>query len=374
MQVYIDESGQTGEVAPNVLDNQPYFTLAGLGVLEDQENSIEEKVKQLKEKHGITKIELTSKVVYPKYPNFMLDLFVFLNDLDCPLFVEMMDKKYYLSMNIADIIYPAMEGFMEVPKDLEDYLVEIRPIAADYIYNNASKEVYTSFHIACEMQTKESFEKFLFGFVGELKKKKDNIGQRLYKDAMVTVQIYQKHLESEPFSDANWTIHLPLFRDEKDKEVSLLPNIQALSNLCARAEQYREDMKLPAVRFIHDEQHIYKDILEHIIQRLKELDSYKGVNLNTYRSKFHLQKQTDIRFSKSSDSTCIQIADLMAGLINRVWAQFMREDIIQKEYAIIIDTLNSYHQVYHKSIGINYVVEGSQLESFTEHIKYQAMH
>src|SRR5437588_689110 len=95
---YIDESGHSGDLASNTGSNfdfegQPYFALAAVGI--SALANLEDVIGQLRAKHRIPIGELKSKALQSK-PAFVADLLNLLIEEKCPLFVEVVDKRYFI--------------------------------------------------------------------------------------------------------------------------------------------------------------------------------------------------------------------------------------------------------------------------------------
>ena len=99
---YLDESGNSGDVIPksssDPFSGQPSFALAGIGFpREEQADCL---LQELKERYRIQSTELKASQVFKK-PEFIQKLFQEIIELNYPLFIELMDKKYFIAVNIC---------------------------------------------------------------------------------------------------------------------------------------------------------------------------------------------------------------------------------------------------------------------------------
>lgn len=96
MKIYIDESGNTGDLSLNNKDlsfsQQPVFVLAG--VTFHNEGLLLGYIQQLKSKYKINPDkELKSTLLLKKKPSFILELVELLTNSKASFFIEVVDKK-----------------------------------------------------------------------------------------------------------------------------------------------------------------------------------------------------------------------------------------------------------------------------------------
>jgi hypothetical protein len=100
---FIDESGNTGDLSTikigSYFSDQRMFALAAFGCMLD--NEFTDKFRSLKAAHRMLGDEVKSKQTYEK-PRFILDLLDLLETYDCPIFIELVDKHYFIVMNIIE--------------------------------------------------------------------------------------------------------------------------------------------------------------------------------------------------------------------------------------------------------------------------------
>ena len=145
---YIDESGNTGDALNTGEDfdfcGQPVFSLACVGV--DDVDKLNDFITSLKTKHRLQGVELKSTRIYKNKPNFIIDLIDYLDNEQIPIFIEVVDKKYYISANIVDC--HVMPPYFSPPDTQQSQVV--KKLLADFIYENAPRSVFDKFIDACK--------------------------------------------------------------------------------------------------------------------------------------------------------------------------------------------------------------------------------
>jgi len=133
---YIDESGNSGDVLStgNNFDfyGQPVFSLACVGI--DESHNIEEYILNLKKQYRIQGTELKSTNIIKNKIKFVVDLISYIRKKEIPVFIEAVDKKYFISANIINChVIPPYSSLPETQRSMI-----IRNHCADFIYENAS--------------------------------------------------------------------------------------------------------------------------------------------------------------------------------------------------------------------------------------------
>ena len=105
MKLYIDESGNTGETLSKDskfnFEEQPYYVLAGILVDDNTSTELEKFISSQKTTHHIQGNELKAKNIYSSKPAFVSELFDYIISNDIPFFIELMDKLFYLNIQLC---------------------------------------------------------------------------------------------------------------------------------------------------------------------------------------------------------------------------------------------------------------------------------
>lgn len=133
MDYFIDESGQTGDVARlNTLsdfNDQPIFCLAAVGVV--SEFSLEQEINRLREKHGVRLDELKSSARRER-PELTYDVVKLICTERYPFFLEIMDKKFFLATHITSCqLLPPIRGLAADPPRLISFRISSQIISSN---------------------------------------------------------------------------------------------------------------------------------------------------------------------------------------------------------------------------------------------------
>ncbi len=335
--VFLDESGNTGEVIldkANVdnFNNQPYFVLGGFGAPISALNEIQEKVYSLKKEYKIPFKELKGTKLWPRYRSFVYELLRYLHSHEFPIFVEIMDKKYFICMNISEIIL-IRSGFTDVTNANEvskRFEVETRSYIndlADKLYLNLSKETLIWFSKASRSPDKEYVETFLAYLHNDSNRLPKNYCELIEK----AIEDYFSEVTNYFFNPIfyetpPWEEYVP-FPDPNEKSrkrISLLPHTTAVSNIYLRVNRYSREFGFSEIVIKHDEQKQWEGILKNMLDFLKSQSSSIFRNLNKYLPPtfaqildFEFDKEYQLIF-EDSKNIYIQEADVISGSLYKI--------------------------------------------------------
>lgn len=312
--IYIDESGHSGDMINSGssydFKGQPFFALAGVGLGDDHD--WEERVSQLRTRHRIPEGELKSRSLTSK-PRFSADVINALLDDQLPLFVEVVDKRYFICTNITSFrLFPACLGYQETPQ-----LNAVRNAVADILYFHAPEQVLDSFVASClnpgELSLHASFADLRS--MTEQSYQGDAVQVATGMAHMVeTAETVYRELSTE--ESAPWLRFLPPPDHNKHaKQVWMLPNLTSFTNIYARVNRYY-GRHLEKVRLVHDQQLE----VEPILRQGKALAEQLGRSANlpyTPHSDYRFKETASIDFAQSHEAIGVQIADLVAGTTMR---------------------------------------------------------
>ena len=313
MDYFFDESGSTGDLINQKFDlnffTQPIFAHVGIGI--DEKLDIEKVLNKFKDKHGITDVELKSQDVYFKKPELMRDIVEFVVNEGLPFFCEVVDKKYTVATSIVThLIVPPMQD----EKDGKNQY--IRNILSDFLALNAPDECFKSFFKLCMTPTEVN----LIATMEELKKFFNKSHEKL-QDENLTVKMIDetlddyyiaKEIKGEHEALKNFTPIPDL--DSNNNTIALLPHVHCFYNFLARLNKYHlrnwEDVTL-----YHDTQNEFAKTLQFCIDNIKSSDLENMPPVPN--ADFNITDDIKLKFSDSKESAAIQIADIIAGFLNR---------------------------------------------------------
>lgn len=146
---YIDESGNTGDLSTVKIDSyfveQRMFALAAFGCTLDQDFT--DKLGALKKAHRIQSSELKSKQAYDK-PRFIFDLLDLLETRRAPIFIELVDKHFFVVVNIIERMVVPYVGEC----DTQPGALWMKGVMANYMALYAPPELA---HAFCRMLPKQ---------------------------------------------------------------------------------------------------------------------------------------------------------------------------------------------------------------------------
>ncbi len=343
---YIDESGNSGDVLSTGegfdFYGQPVFSLACIGI--DDTQKLDEFISELRKNHRIQSSELKSTSIYRKKPKFIGDLVDFLGRENIPIFIEVVDKKYFISANLVNC--HVMPAYSSPPETPESQMA--RNHCADFIYYNAPRSVFNKFISACKSPSNESLvESFqeirsfaknyfpvndLSDFI--LKCIEESIND--YNELMSENEAYLKFIPIPDFS-------------KREKSIWMLPNLSSFTNVYARINLYLNG-NVSEARIIHDEQAHFDEIIAANKKLMEELDMSNAVAISTARYSF--SGAASLEFSESHKHSPIQIADILAGMAMRYVQENIEGVISRPEIIAAYDGILRMSNPY-RGVGIN---------------------
>lgn len=328
MKLYIDESGNTGEtLSKDSIFNfkeQPYYVLAG--ILADDETSIklESFITTQKAKHHIQGNELKAKNIYSSKYTFVSELVDYIISNHIPFFIELMDKLFYLSIQLVDyFIIP----YYSLP--LNDQTIHRKRYIASTIGEYLNQNIYQSLVETVKENTNAALEDFYDLLINHF----DSINQPEIK-----INIEQTKIDYFEDKDDNEEValkkYLPIPNENpKRRLIHLLPNYNAFTNLIARAQKYDlyyQDNN--GFEIIHDEQKQFDIIFNSAFETMQTIDTDSFTN-NTVimeNASFNLSDKHSIEFIDSKLNLLVQVSDLIAGLVMRFWSDFISNNEAQE--------------------------------------------
>jgi len=345
---YLDESGPIGDAVNHGDSNQPFFVLAAIGVADTK--AFDAPIRRLRKQHHIQGAELKSKSLVAK-PKFRADLINELLVNDTPLFVEVVDKRYFICCNIAsfNVLGPQM-GYEEGAE-----LNFLRTTLADFLYVEADEPLFNAFVKSC---LNPSADTMATSFL-ELEKlarqprnepPKQEIATGLLHMINAARDEYKEILKSD--SEAHRRFLPPPDLNKKNKEVWMLPQLTSFTNIYARVNRFYNG-KLKEIHIIHDEQLEVEDILRRG-KALSESLSMKDQLPYTPGANFIFEESATFEFAKSHEQIGIQLADVLAGTVMRYFRDHQKSGVdpdLKQVMRLLLDQSDAQ-----TGFGINQVV------------------
>jgi len=359
MKLYIDESGNTGETLINNgklnFVDQPYYALTGLLISDSIKSDLVSYIQTKKTEYRIQSPELKAKNIYKKQPGLIIDIVNYIICKSIPVFIELMDKHFYLNIQIIEhIIVPSYS--LPLTNDNMQY----KNILASNITPYLSNDIYNQFVIACKeysaVELEKLFQILLIHFSNT------NNGE-LKKNIELTIEDYN---EKKAHSTDAYKSFLPIpDKNHRNRLIHLLPNYHAFTNLIGRVEKYRVDFKTGDYEIVHDEQKqfdiIYKKALD--IMKERDIDSVVANTIISERARFNINKDLKLEFVDSKQELMVQLSDLISGFVMRFWKD-LSENNFENNSRFFSAFKKLTYPVNGATMGINFVVPD------LEHMKY----
>ena len=243
---FIDESGHSGDLASaRTLDfaNQPVFALACIGVADAQ--GLADEMERLRLVHRCGPGELKSDMA--RLAPFVADLATYLDASDCPVFIELVDKRFFIAIHVVNHLLCGGLGLDRAP-------MPVRNAVAEFLTDGPSDPILLDYIAVCRAPSAEAVRALLNTLWAWLDASDDDVArvaQFLTMEARDRLTLGESPLEG----------FLPLAdRTETDRMVWMLPNLTSLTNIYARINLSRPD-GVDGITLVHDEQLQYGRIL-----------------------------------------------------------------------------------------------------------------
>jgi len=144
---YIDESGNTGDLTTAGIESygkeQRMFTLAAVGC--DLDQPFKDRFEAFKTSHRIQSPEVKSRQAYDR-PQFVSGLLDLLEERGCPIFIEAVDKHYFVIANLMDPIVVPYVGAC----DVQPRMLWMKGVMADHMAIYGPPELAQAFIACCQ--------------------------------------------------------------------------------------------------------------------------------------------------------------------------------------------------------------------------------
>ena len=345
---YLDESGNTGDLgkvgAHPSFGGQRLFTLACIGI--DDLAALGDEVDRLKALHRLQGTELKSTKTKSK-PRFVSDLARFLHDRDWPVFIELVDKHYYVIMNIVErIVVPYVS-----PADLSRESMFMKNVMADYIALHGPDELVQLYAIACQTQKRPDARQVFKRLIhwSHRSQADREIAAGVEKFTRASLKDFEK---CHPHAAVKQALPI-LDRNKHDGLIWLLPNISSFTSIYARLNHYLKG-QIGSITFVHDEQAHFDDIID-ANKKLAEEVHAQGSGIKLRNANYRFASPAALRFQNSKSSLGIQVADVLAGFASRyVYQKVWEPNSVATEHDEVFAEIKKFTK-NGGATGINYV-------------------
>jgi len=346
---FLDESGHGGDLASaKALDfaGQPFFALACVGAGDAALLAAE--LDRLRVHYACGEGELKSTKLGKKLTPIASELITFLDQRRWPLFVELVDKRFFVSAHVVNHLLCGAYGLDKVD-------MTSRNMIAEFLSDEDFDTVLLAYIGACETLTVASVAAVIDLLWEWLDRSDGEIAQTAQMLTMFARDRLRKSAAKAedflPIADESATV----------KKVWMLPNLQSLTNIYARLNQSRP-VSLDGSQLIHDEQMQYAKVLEDSKALMEQLAAESAVPIVPFAD-YHLRGRSDLIFATGKIEPCLQAADILAGCAMRFArdgrARKGRVDVeLRAAFEQMIDAGNPI-----QATGINLVMSTRLLET-----------
>lgn len=298
---FIDESGHSGDLASaKGLDfaNQPVFALACIGVTDEAELAAE--LDRLRAVHRCGAGELKSSMA--ALPGFVTDLADYFEARDCPIFIELVDKRYFIAIHVVCHLLCGGADPGRAP-------IEARIAISEFLTDAGADAILLDYMALCREPRPEAIRPLLDKLWDWL----DASDEEAARDAQILTMEARDRLS---LGETTLDGFLPLADlSETNRQVWMLPNLTSLAHIYGRINHSRPD-RLEGVTLVHHQQLQYGGILERTKQLMEQLARDGNVAAMPFAD-YDLSGAAELRFSDFVRDPCLQAADLLAGCAMR---------------------------------------------------------
>lgn len=300
---FLDESGHGGDLASaKNLDfaGQPFFALACVGAAEVGLLAVE--LDRLRVSHACGEGELKSTKLGKKLAPIAQELIAFLVRQQWPLFVELVDKRFFVAIHVVNHLLCG-------PYGLDNVDMASRNMIAEFLSDEDSDAVLLAYVKACDTLSVTS----VAAVIDLLWNWLDRSDAEIARTAQVLTMFARDRVRT---SIATAEDFLPIADESATgKKVWMLPNLQSLTNIYARLNQSRP-VSLDGVRLVHDEQMQYAKVLEDSKELMEKMAAEAAVPIVPFAD-YRLRGRSDLVFATGEIEPCLQAADILAGCAMR---------------------------------------------------------
>lgn len=349
--VYIDESGNSGDLSlvgeDLSFNNQPIFVMTG--IILDDENAFVQHVQDLKSKYKIkSNNELKSNLLLKNKHKMILELVKFFVSTDSKFFIEVVDKRFQLVVNIVDhFLLPPY--FMP---EITEKDVVMKLAYASFLYGYLEDQILYDYVQITKNPSNDSVREF-FRKLKDVLLKDEHEEQNWTAIRLVDQSLDEfEHIINSEKENA-WGRFLPIpDKNKRGRLVWMLPNYSSLASIYARINKYANGC-VGEYTIIHDDQDHFDEILQDAKKQTEESDlmncTYMPISV-----KFDFFTSAQLHFESSHNYVGIQIADVFSGLIRRYEENLLKgittEELLLEAVHLLLDKTDEG-----SGVGINRV-------------------
>lgn len=240
----------------------------------------------------------------------IVEVFKYIATKRLPIFIELIDKKYYLCINIVNCFI--MPPFC-LPNETAESLV-VKNFMADFLYESFPDLVFTEFTTLCNRPSEQAVLDFFNRVIKTSAAIGNDISKAIFESATESLDDY--HQLKESGGDDTYKKFLPIpDRSKRETDIWILPHYSCFTNIYARINKFN-NKDLSGITIIHDAQSHFDEIIQ---KAKRDAEAYRNSSLNDIvpNSDYIFDQAADLIFADSKKSLGLQVADLLAGFTMR---------------------------------------------------------
>jgi hypothetical protein len=358
--VYIDESGSSGDAAivhgGRIAGAQASFGLVALGE-EGGSGALARIVAELRGRHGVQATEIKARAM-DRRPQLVLDLVTAIGDAGLPVFIELMDKAYFVATNIVSYVLAREWLSFSLPSART-----IANVMADVLAEHVDQAALVAYAQFAKAPDTTTFGRFAVSFQHELTSARNrttdnDVAQMLAQMEEIFEEAVEAHRAGVPCSRFLPPPDLSL----RDKPIAMLPHVSAFTNLYARVNLFSPAAEV--VHVVHDGHSHFAPMLTNYALSLEsndyEADLTKLMPPGLGDWKFKPGKFT-LTFEDSEASPGIQAADVLSRFLTRRMNAVINGSASDDD--AVVRTLWTMNRP-DRGLGVNIVSTTKRYESF----------
>jgi hypothetical protein len=272
-------------------------------------------LQDLRSKHGIKSVEIKGRVM-DRRPSLVPDLLQELLERRVPVFAELMDKRYFIAMNLVNHVFG--RTWLDVSSAAS---LALANAFADALAEDIDQSVLVSYGEFAIHRSAASFEAFAetcrhaffvakVGIGAEREEQFELIWtmEKAFESALGAIDANAEHDEFLPSPD----------HDARGNHLPMLPHVPALTNIYARINHFARGCD--SVRVVHDEQARFGPLLAGYASTLESNRHFADLARAAVAQKVDWnfsERRFALSFARSVDEPGIQLADVLARFLSR---------------------------------------------------------
>lgn len=336
MRLFLDESGQTGDLTTIGGDfgfgGQPHFVLCAIGPTSDE--AMLGILGRVARDHRLKMAEIKSKKLKNR-PWVARDIAFALRDARIPIFIEAVDKRFYLLTQIVN--YHIMSA-STLGSEGDQF---IRNVFADFLYDYLPDGILSIFIEACVINSVDATRTSLEGihswatvFEGQSSREKE-VARAIQDSLAESLDDFRIAICKNV---SNYQNFLPIPDNGKKTAIYwVLPHYSSLTNIYARLNHHAGG-KIGNIILVHDQQTQYDDVLREAMRAAEKLDNSE-LGPIFLEANYSFNERAVLEFANSKDAAGLVVADVIGGHVRRMLFDHEQSREIHEDAWTAFDTI-----------------------------------